>query len=440
MDKWTGAGAVAAAAILVASCAAPVQHPRQQIDSQLRAEIWRTKAIDNHAHPMRAFGPNDPDHEFDALPVEAMEEAPMAQRLDPGNPEYRGAWRSLFSYKGENEQKAVDAKQKAMRDHGDGYPVWMLDQLDIDVMLANRVAMGRGLPSNRFRWVPFADALIFPLNNESPGKRDPDRKTFFAGETKLLQRYLSEAGQPALPGSLDDYLRFVTSVLERQKSQGAIAEKFEVAYLRSLNFGNPPKADAERVYSANSRGGVPSDADYKTLQDYLFRYVAIECGRLGMPVHVHSCAGAGSYFDVAGANPILMEPLFDDPALRKTKFVMVHGGWPFIDGMTALLEKPNVWADYSIQTLLVYPRELSDTLRRWLEFMPDKVLFGTDASPITPAVGWEESGWLSEQSGRDALAMALTAMMRDHEIDRQRASQLAQMVLRDNARHLYGWK
>jgi hypothetical protein len=424
MGKWT----VAVAAILLVSCAAPVQHPRQQIDSQLRAEIWRTKAIDNHAHPMRVFGANDPDREFDALPVEAMEEAPMALRLDPGNPEYRGAQRTLW---------AAGTKQKAMQDRGDRYPVWVLDRLNIDVMLANRVAMGRGLPSNRFRWVPFADALIFPLNNESLGKRDPDRKNFFAAETKLLQRYLSDSGQSALPGSLDGYLRFVTSVLERQKSQGALAEKFEVAYLRALDFGNPAKADAGRVYS---RGGVPSDADYKTLQDYLFRYVAAECGRLGMPVHVHSCAGAGSYFDVAGANPILMEPLFDDPALRKTKFVMIHGGWPFVDGMTALLTKPNVWADYSIQTLLVAPRELSETLRRWLEFMPNKVLFGTDASPITAEVGWEESGWLSAESGRDALGMALTAMLRDREIDRQRASQLAQMVLRDNARHLYGWK
>ncbi len=432
-----GKFAIAAAALFVASCAAPVQHPRQQIDSRIRAEIWRTKAIDNHAHPMRATGLNDPDHEFDALPVEAMEEAPMARRLDPGNPEYHGAWRSLFSYKGENERNAAEAKQKAMRDRGDGYPAWVLDQLNIDVMLANRVAMGRGLPANRFRWVPFADALIFPLNNDSLGKRDPDRKTFFGGETKLLQRYLSESGQSAMPGSLDGYLRFVTSVLERQKNQGAIAEKFEVAYLRALDFGNPSKGDAERVYA---HGGVPSDADYKTLQDYLFRYVAGECGRLGLPVHVHSCAGAGSYFDVAGANPLLMESLFDDPALRKTKFVMVHGGWPFIDGMTALLEKPNVWADYSIQTLLVSPRELSETLRRWLEFMPDKVLFGTDASPITPAVGWEESGWLSAESGRDALGLALTAMLRDREIDRRRASQLAQMVLRDNARHLYGWK
>jgi hypothetical protein len=35
--------------------------------------------------------------------------------------------------------------------------------------------------------------------------------------------------------------------------------------------------------------------------------------------------------------------------------------------------------------------------------------------------------------------MALTGMMRDGEISRQRASELARMVLRENARALYGW-
>jgi hypothetical protein len=34
--------------------------------------------------------------------------------------------------------------------------------------------------------------------------------------------------------------------------------------------------------------------------------------------------------------------------------------------------------------------------------------------------------------------MALTGMMRDGEIDRARAEELARMVLRENAQHLYG--
>jgi hypothetical protein len=36
------------------------------------------------------------------------------------------------------------------------------------------------------------------------------------------------------------------------------------------------------------------------------------------------------------------------------------------------------------------------------------------------------------------LALALTGMMRDGEITRARAREIARMVLRDNARRLYG--
>jgi len=439
MTKWTGSGAFLAAAILIASCAPP-EHARQDIDPQIRAEIGRTKAIDNHAHPMRAVAAGDPDHDYDALPVDAMQPSPSPARLEPTNPEYRGAWRHLFSYDGADERRASEAKQAVTQERGDGYPSWVLDRMNTDIMLANRVRMGRGLPADRFKWVPFADPLIFPLNNESLGARDPDRKTFFTAETNLLHQYLADSGQSVLPASLDGYLRFATSVLERQKNQGAVAEKFEIAYLRRLDFGSAPKADADRIYARYVKGGTPPDAEYKILQDYLFRYVATECGRLGMQVHVHSFAGVGAYFDASGANPMLMESLFDDPALQRTNFVMIHGGWPFTREMGALLGKPNVWADFSLQTLVRQPRDLSGTLRAWLEFMPDRILFGTDASPITPAVGWEETGWLSAESGRDALGIALTGMLRDREIDLARASELAHMALRDNARRLYGWK
>jgi hypothetical protein len=441
MRKWASSAGATAAALLMVSCAGPVQHPAQQIDAPLRAEIWRIRAIDNHAHPNRLTGPNEKDDTVDALPVEAMQPFPLPIRLDPSNPEYQRAWSELFSYRGSDADSAVQAKQQAMREQGDRYPAHILNELGIDVMLANRISMGRGLGSDRFKWVPFADPLLFPLNNSALGSRDPDRAHFFSAEEKLLGQYVSQAGQTQLPKTLDDYLRLITATLQRHKQEGAVAEKFEVAYLRALDFGNPSRTDAAAVYSRYAgSSGQPTVAEYKSLQDFLFRYVAAECGRLGLPVHIHSCAGAGAYYDISGANPILLEPVLNDPTLRKTQFVIIHGGWPFTREVLALLEKPNVWTDFSMQPLLVAPRELAATLRQWLGFMPDRILFGTDASPITPAVGWEETGWVSVEGGRDALGLALTGMMRDHEITRNRASQLAHMVLRDNARRLYGWK
>ena len=67
-------------------------------------------------------------------------------------------------------------------------------------------------------------------------------------------------------------------------------------------------------------------------------------------------------------------------------------------------------------------------------------MFATDAYPESPELGWEEAGWIATVTGREALTRALTGMLRDNEITRDRALELAKMVLRENARKLYGLK
>ena len=109
--------------------------------------------------------------------------------------------------------------------------------------------------------------------------------------------------------------------------------------------------------------------------------------------------------------------------------------------MTALLTKPNAYADFSEQTFMNYPRDVSEVIRAWLEYVPEKVLFATDAYPFAPPdMGWEEAGYVANSTGREALGLALTGMLRDNEITRDRAIELARMVLRDNARKLYRLK
>ena len=89
-----------------------------------------------------------------------------------------------------------------------------------------------------------------------------------------------------MPATLAEYLaRVVTPTLERHKQGGAVAEKFEAAYLRSLAFRRGGRGGRRSACTAWARR---PDAEYKVLQDYLFRYVAAECGRLGMAVHLHT--------------------------------------------------------------------------------------------------------------------------------------------------------
>ncbi len=382
--------------------------PAPRVDPQLAAEIAKIKAIDNHAHPVRPGNP--PDTDFDALPVEHLEpySEPVRTRLD--------------------SPIVAEARQK-MQGVDKTNPAAVLDALGIDVMIANRVAMSPPVSTPRFQFAGYVDALMYPLDNTSMMK-DPDKKAFFPLEEKLLQRYYAESGVPSKPATLDDYLtKVVRPTLERHKQAGAIAEKFEMAYLRAFNIGNPSKADAEKAYSG--------EGDYKALQDYIFRFLAMECGRLGMAVHIHASASAGGYFDVAGDSPLLLEPLLHDPAMRKTNFVLLHGGWPMVGLTTALLENPNVYTDFSEMTFNGYPRDVSEAIRKWLEYEPEKVLFATDAYPFSKEIGWEEAGYIASKTGRESLGIALTGMLRDEEISRDRAIELARMVLRENAKKLY---
>ena len=416
-------------------------------DRDLLAEINRIKAIDNHAHPLKYVAAGEKaDDEYDALPLDVIEAFPLPVRLSPTNPEFIHAWRDLFGYSHKDMTDAhiaelMKAKQRVMAERGDGFPAWVLDQVNIETMFANRVAMGRGLTAPRFRWVAFDDALLFPLNNGAAVRSNRDYKAFYPGEERLLKRYLSDLKIGALPATLEEYLkRILTPTLERQKQNGAVAIKFEAAYLRKLDFDDPDEARARTIYARFIHGGEPPAAGYKELQDFLFYFIAREAGRLGLAVHIHCIEGAGGYYRQSGSNPLLLETVFNDPTLRKTNFVVIHGGYPFTKEMGSLLSKPNVYADFSAQTFFTYPRELSDILRNWLEFYPDKVLFGTDAFSFGPQVDWGEVAWLSNTTARQALALALTGMMNDGEITRERAVELARMVLHDNAARLYHLK
>src|SRR6266852_1739244 len=174
-------------------------------DPSLLAEISRIKAIDNHAHPLKYVAEDEkPDDEFDALPLDAIVAFPLPVRLSPTNLEFVSAWHELYRYSHNDMSQAhvrelITAKQSVLKERGDSFPAWVLDQLNIETMFANRVAMGRGLSAPRFRWVAFDDALIFPLNNDAAKRSNRDYAAFYPGEERLLKRYLADLKLAELP-------------------------------------------------------------------------------------------------------------------------------------------------------------------------------------------------------------------------------------------------
>ena len=439
---------------LATTTAAQSPQPSTQSPTPSPQDLLRlinsTPAFDNHAHPVLSTPDDATDRNFDALPVDSMAPQTDPTAYRPTNPQLADAWRALFHVNlhtpldAASTARLAAARAAVKAREGSHYSAWVLDQANIRTMAANRVALGNGVQPPRFLWVPYDDALLFPLDNTAVADT-PDRAQFFPLEDKLRARYLAAAHLTALPPTLDDYVaQLVLPTLRSQHAGGAIAIKFELAYLRPLNISDPAPADtdadkaqAAATYTRYIHGGIPAPADYKLLQDFLFRTIALEAGHLGIAVHLHGLAGAGRYFSITGVNPLNLEPLLDDPRFAHTNFVLLHGGWPYVHEAGALLQKPNFYLDLSQQAIMIPAHTLSIWLREWLELYPDKVLFGTDGYPYSNTFGWEEATWIGARNARNALGLALTGMERDGEISPARAAELAQMVLHRNAETLY---
>jgi hypothetical protein len=89
--------------------------------------------------------------------------------------------------------------------------------------------------------------------------------------------------------------------------------KFEVEYFRSTKFSDPDRQDAEDIYQRFAAGGIPSKDEYRTFQDFIFRYLIREGGRLHLAVHIHSAVGIGDYFNLSESNVMNMESILRDP-------------------------------------------------------------------------------------------------------------------------------
>jgi len=413
----------------------------QQPDPQLSAYIDAIRVVDNHAHVVAP----DPEHDrgFDAL---RCDELPPGVSAPPANLRFgsdiQSAWKALYGFapasEKEAESKLASTQAPIRQQQGENYFDWVLGKAGVDTVLANRVFMAPQLKSPHFRWVPYDDALLFPLDNSGLKAANPDRRVLFTMNELLRKRYLDDAKLTGIPATLEEYLdKMVRPTLQRQKEAGAVAIKFEVAYLRSLDFEPASDDAAAAVYQKYATSGTPGAADYKILQDFLFHFVTLEAGRLGMAVHIHTGFGCGEFFDDRGADPMLLESVFNDESLRKTNFVLLHGGTPFNRHVATTILKPNVYGDTSLMEFLFSAQEMANILRPWLELMPERVIFGSDAGPMGPGYGWEESSWVGTHRAKQALAIVLSQMIRDGVITDARARDIAEMVLRGNAVKLY---
>src|SRR3982751_6736336 len=399
--RFTVLFAAVCAATLAAQSRPHVAPAATPIYQRLLPQIEAIKLFDHHAHP--AF-PDDADVDIAPPPPGS---SPL--RLRDDNPETSAAARALFGFpfpdmKGAHAKWLVDRKAALKKQHaGAAYFNMILDRLGIATSMANRVAMAPYLDPARFKWVFFVDCFMFPFDNSALAARNSDEAVYMPLQTKLRQQYAQQLGMQGLPATFGDYLAFVSRSLEANQKRGGVAVKFEASYFRSLAFGDPSR----------------------------------EAGRLHLPVHIHTSAGGGDFFNVRGVNVLNLENVLRDPRYLTTTFVLIHGGYPFDREAIWLTAMKNVYLDSSATELILFPTEFKAVLRRWLELFPEKVTFGTDAFPYNAALGVEEVYWMGAHTARTALAAALAEMIAEREITEPQAITIAHGYLHDTAAGLY---
>jgi len=409
----------------------------QKTYQRLLKQIEAIPMFDNHAHPGFAD-----DTDVDAMASPPDESATLRVRED--NPEFVAGAKALFGYPYDDFQpdhakwlaeKKKAAEQSASVSYFDG----ILDKLNVEICLANRAMMAPYLDPQRFHWVFFGDAFFFPFDNRERQTSTPDMGVYIPLQEKMLARWKKQEGVQGLPEDLAGYEDFVRRTMaDNQQKHGAVAIKFEAAYFRSLYFGDPPRAHAEAVYSKYRAGGVPTEGEYKQFQDYIFRVMVEQSGKLHLPMHFHSAVGIGDYFSLHNGNVLNLENVVRDPRYKEVTFVLIHGGWPYEREAALMTAVKNVYLDTSFQSEMLYPSQFKEVLKQLLTLYPDKMMYGSDAFPFNDALGAEESMWLAARTTRTALAAALAELVDEGALTEGKAMELAHGYLLDNAVKLYG--
>ena len=409
----------------------------QKIYDRLLPQIEKIPMYDNHAHP--GFGD---DSDVDAMAAVPGETDFMRTRAD--NPEFITAAKQMVGYPysdfSPEHMKWLADKTKAAEASGDTkYFNSIIDKLNTETVLANRAMMAPYLDPKRFHWVFFVDSFFFPFDNKERTASTPDMGVYIPLQEKMLSRYKKLEGVEGLPADLAGYEDFIRRTLtDNQQKRGGVAMKFEAAYFRSLYFTDPPRATAAAIYDKYHAGGVPTAEEYNVFQDYIFRVLIDQAGKLHLPTHIHSAVGIGDYFSMNGGKVMNLENVLRDPRYKDQVFVLLHGGWPYYREAALLTAVKNVYLDTSFQSEFLYPSQFKEVIKTLLTMFPEKMMYASDAFPFNDALGAEESFWLSARSTRTALAAALAELISEGAYTEPKALELAHMYLHDNAAKLYG--
>jgi hypothetical protein len=236
----------------------------------------------------------------------------------------------------------------------------------------------------------------------------------------------------------DGFLDLYEEAFARRVSEGVVAVKLLLAYLRTLDFSLVTKHEAERVFNSlfmryKPNPGFlqhqlegPAWSDVKLLQDFMVHQTLRHALRHRLVVQIHVGYQAGRRNVIAYADPKLLNPLFIQ--YGKLKFVLMHTAMPYTyDAAIMMRNFPNVAMDFS-WTHQLSPAIVARVMSELMELLPvGKLLgFGSDNSVVEGALG-------EAIEARRMLANVLSSKVEQGYFSEVEAVEVAQVLLRTNA-------
>jgi len=223
--------------------------------------------------------------------------------------------------------------------------------------------------------------------------------------------------------SLDDYLLVLDRLFQKAKAAGAACLKTTLAYERTLDFQNVPKESAGKAF------GRPRDQlkpeERKDFEDFIMWRLVELSAKYELPFQIHTGQAR-----IQGSNPMLLVDLIE--ANPKTKFILFHGGFPWIGetGVIVMRHPRQVWVDSVWLPTLSYTMA-KRAFHEWLEMMPsDRIMWGADCNHAEGIYG-------ATEFTRRCIAEVLAEKIDAGDLKEEHAVRIGRQILRDNALSLF---
>ena len=223
--------------------------------------------------------------------------------------------------------------------------------------------------------------------------------------------------------SLDEYLAVLDRLFQKAKAAGAACLKTTLAYQRTLRFENVPRERALRAFG-RPRAELSPD-EVRDFEDFVMWRLVELSSKHELPFQIHT-----GHARIQGSNPMLLVDLIE--ANPRTKFILFHGGWPWIGETGAIVTRhsKHVWID-SVWLPTISFTAAKRAYHEWLEVMPsDRILWGADCNHAEGIYG-------ATEMTRRCLAEVLAEKVERGDLLEEHALRIGRQVLRDNALKLF---